>query len=408
MINPKRVLQGQYAGCDCIGAGTLIYESEDYSWALLQQNILNLLAVNAPNGAYSSLLGTATASLKPNISTPTASTTISRTNQTSTSSTLTSMGSMKTQPSNSSALTALSAITTTSSKTCWTVRSYTICQIPKATDINGHTTTEIVTTTMNPTISQASTTSSPTCWTVRSHTICKIPEATVVDGHITTEMLTTTLDAASSSSTATSPTCYTVRSHTICKIPEVLSLNGHITTEIMTTTLGVPSPSTPTSTPPAITSPARPTGPMYGIYIALWSNTQEIPQPEGLSPIWNTVYNELIWVSAVPATSSSNLLTGPQYCTTHGVDSTITITKLPTINQLHPYPTALITSLRPSGSAGPSCDWIPSLNNDQPGSLSCDVNPTSVDCVLPSQPATTCGSVDTEVEPLVQCVWQGG
>lgn len=96
-----------------------------------------------------------------------------------------------------------------------------------------------------------------------------------------------------------------------------------------------------------------------------------------------------------------------QYCATDGVDSTITITQIPTVDQLNPYPTALITSLRPSGTSGPSCDWIPSLNNDEPGILCSDVNPTSVDCELPSEAATTCGSVDTGVEPLVHCIWQG-
>lgn len=371
MTNSEHVLQGEYAGCDCIGTGTCIYESESYSWALLQQGILNLMALNAPNGAYSSLLGTATASL-----------------------------------SSSSTLMARSATITTSSQTCYTVRSYTICQIPETTVIDGHTTMEIVTTTLNSTPSQAATTSSPTCWTVRSYTICRIPEATAIDGHMTTETVTTTLGSASASATTTSPTCYTVRSHTICQVPEATVLNGDTTTEIVTTTLGPTSPQTSTSSP-VITSPAKPTGPMYGVYIALWSNTELIPQPNGLPPQFNYEYNDLIWVSAVPATASDNLLTGPQYCVTDGVDSTITISQIPTFNQQYPYPTALITSLRPSGTSGPSCDWIPSLNNDEPGSLSCDVSPTSVDCELPLQAATTCGSVDTGVDPVVQCIWQG-
>ena len=151
MTNSKHVLQGQYAGCDCIGAGTLIYESEDYSWAVAQQGILNLMAINAPNGAYSSLIGTATSSLMPNTSTSTTSTMTSTTTQPSNSSALSSMGSLTTHPSNSSImtassrmsmvtqqsnssiLTAPSATTTTGSPTCWTVRSHTICQIPKAT-----------------------------------------------------------------------------------------------------------------------------------------------------------------------------------------------------------------------------------------------------------------------------------
>ncbi len=415
--------QGQYAGCDCIGTGTYIAESEDYSWALLQQGILSLMAINAPNGAYSSLLGTATASLMPNSSALTASVMISMTTQPLNSSTLSLMASTTTHPfssstisasskmsmtirqSNSSTLTAHSATMTTSSPVCYTVRSYTICQIPEATTIDGHVTTEIVTTTLNSTPSQAVTTSSPTCYTVRSYTICVIPEASVIDGHMSTEMVTTTLGSASPPATTTSPTCYTVRSYTICQIPEVTVLNGHTTTEMMTTTLGATSPQSSTSSP-IITPPAKPTGPVYGVYIALWSNTELIPQPPGLPPLYNYEYNDLIWVSAVPATASSNLLTGPQYCVTKGVDSTITITKIPTINQIYPYPTASITSLRPSGTSGPSCDWIPSLNNDEPGSLSCDVGPTSVDCEMPLQAATTCGSVDTGVEPLIQCIWQ--
>ncbi|KAL9066528.1 MAG: hypothetical protein Q9161_007503 [Pseudevernia consocians] len=226
------------------------------------------------------------------------------------------------------------------------------------------------------------------------------------NGHTTTEIVTTTLNSTpSQAATTVSPTCYTIRSHTICKIPEATVIGGHTTTEMMTTTLSPTSPQSSTS--PVITTAPKPTGSMYGVYIALWSNIETIQQPEGLPPQFIYEYNDLIWVSAVPATASDNLLTGPQYCSTKGVDSTITITHIPTIDQLYPYPTASITSLRPSGTSGPSCDWIPSPNNDEPGSLSCDISPTSVDCSMPLQPTTTCGSVDTEVEPLVQCIWQG-
>ena len=375
------MLQGPYAGCDCIGTGSYVSESESYSWALLQQGILNLMAINAPNGAYSSLVGTATASLTPNSSTMSASSRVSIATLRSNSSTMSASSrvsiatlrsnsstmsassrvSIAILQSNSSTLTAHSATATTSSQTCYTVRSYTICQIPEATVVDGHTTTEIVTTTLNSTPSQAATTVSPTCYTIRSYTICKIPEATVIGGHTTTEMMTTTLSPISPQS----------------------------------------------STSPVITTAPKPTGSMYGVYIALWSNTESIQQPEGLPPQFIYEYNDLIWVSAVPATASDNLLTGPQYCSTKGVDSTITITHIPTIDQLYPYPTASVTSLRPSGTSGPSCDWIPSPNNDEPGSLSCDISPTSVECNMPLQPATTCGSVDTEVEPLVECIWQG-
>ena len=360
MTNSDHGSQGQYTGCDCIGTGVSVAESEDYSWAVLQQGILNLMAINAPNGAYSSLMGTATASLMPNSSTLTASTTISTATLQLTSSTISAPSRMSTtiRQSNSSTLTAHSATITTASPTCYTVRSYTICQIH---------------------------------------------ETIVIDSHTTVEIVTTTLGSASSSAT---PTCYTVRSHTICQVPEVTVLNGDTTTEMMTTTLGPTSPQTSTSSP-VITSPAKATGPMYGVYMALWANTEVIPQPNGLPDQFDYEYNDLIWVSAVPATASGNLFTGPSYCVTNGVDSTITISKIPTFNQLYPFPTALITSLRPSGTSGPSCDWIPALNNDEPGSLSCDVSPTSVDCEVPSQAATTCGSVDTEVYPVVQCVWQG-
>ena len=373
MTNIEHMLQGQYAGCDCIGTGSYVSKSENYSWALLQQGILNLMAINAPNGAYSSLVGTATASLTPNSSTMSASSRVSIAILQSNSSTMSASSrvSIAILQSNSSTLTAHSATATTSSQTCYTVRSFTICQIPEATVVDGHTTTEIVTTTLNFTPSQVATTVSPTCYTVRSYTICQIPEVTVLNGHTTTEMMTTTLSPTSLSPTSLSPT------------------------------------SPQSSTSPVITTAPKPTGSMYGVYIALWSNTESIQQPNGLPPQFIYEYNDLIWVSAVPATASDNLLTGPQYCSTKGVDSTIMITHTPTIDQLYPYPTALITSLRPSGTSGPSCDWIPSLNNDEPGSLSCDVSPTSVDCYMPLQPATTCGSVDTEVEPLVQCIWQG-
>lgn len=298
------------------------------------------MAINAPNGAYSSLLGTATASLMPNSSTPTASTMIS----------------MTTQQSNSSILTAHSASTTTGSQTCWTVRTYVLCIVSKATVMNGHTTTEVVTTTLNSTLSQAATTSSQT-------TKVEAQGPILHSGRNTTEMISTTLRPISSHQSST------------------------------------PSP--------VITPPAKPTGPMYGVYIALWSNTEVIPQPNGLPPQFNYESNDLIWVSAVPATASDDLLTGPQYCETEGVDRSISITENPAVDQTVPYPTALITSLQPSGTSGPSCDWIPSLNNDEPGSLLCDVAPVTVDCVVPAQAATTCGSENTEVEPMVQCIWQG-
>ena len=149
---------------------------------------------------------------------------------------------------------------------------------------------------------------------------------------------------------------------------------------------------------------------MYGVYIAVWANTAEIQVGPGLQPETNYEYNDLIWVSAAPATASSDLLAGPEYCVTKGVHSSISITSIPTINQQHPYPTSSITSLQPSDTSGPSCDWIPDPDNDGPGSLHCDTSPTSVDCEAPSQAATQCANVldeITEVYPVLQCIWHG-
>ena len=358
------------------------------------------MAINAPNGAYSSLLGTVSSSI---LTTSTA--------------TASSMTSLATRISNSSALTASSAI---DPETCWTIRSKTICIVPEKTVVDGQTTMELETTTLGSINSQAvTTTSAPTCWTVRSQTLCIVPEKTVINGQATTELETTTLGSiiSQAATTTTSPTCWTVRSYTLCIVPEKTVIDGQTTTELETTTLGfitsqaaTTTSSTPSSTytpPPMITSPPEPSGPMYGVYIALWAYTTEIPGVEGLPPNPYYLYNDLIWVSAASATASSDLLAGPQYCVTDGVDSTITITAIPTINQQHPYPTSSITSLQPSGTSGPLCDWIPDLNDDGPGSLNCDTKPTSISCVLPLQAATTCGSLDIEVYPVVQCIWQG-
>ena len=40
-------------------------------------------------------------------------------------------------------------------------------------------------------------------------------------------------------------------------------------------------------------------GPMYGVYIALWSNTEMIPQPNGLSPLYN--YDAMIYSGYPPS-----------------------------------------------------------------------------------------------------------
>lgn len=246
--------------------------------------------------------------------------------------------------------------------------------------------------------------------------------STVIDSHTTTEILTTTLNSATpSATTATTPSCYTVRTYTLCVIPEVTVLNGQNITEMMTTTLGPTSSPSPTSSPvvtsaatplessvpsPVVTSAATPTGPMYGIYIAIWSNTLLIPQPNGLAPQDFTDYIDLIWATAAPSGAPpEETPVAPQYCETKGVFRSSTITELPTNNP--PYPTAPITSLLPSGTSGPSCDWIPGLLPGNPGFLTCNPGPTSIDCETPAQAATTCGSFDTGVEPLVQCIWQG-
>lgn len=327
------------------------------------------MAVNAPNGAYSSLLNATTSTLMPNTSTRTSA----------------SMGSMTTRLSNSSALTASSAMITNTSQTCWTVRSKTICLVPEATFIDSHTTTEMLTTTLSSGAPSATTTATPTCYTVRSYTLCVVPEVTVLNGQTITEMLTTTLGANSTQSATQSST----QSSTSSPV---------VTSTAIPLQSSIPSP--------VVTSSAKPTGPMYGIYIAIKSDTLLIPGPNGFGPQPFTVYTDLIYATAAPAGAPPDPTpVAPQYCETKGIFSSSTITKLPTDNP--PYPLASFTSLRPSGTSGPSCDWVPSLVLGDPGYLVCDQGPTSLECENPAQAAMTCGSYDTTVQPLVQCIWQG-
>ena len=170
------------------------------------------------------------------------------------------------------------------------------------------------------------------------------------------------------------------------------------------TTILPPTPSTTSrapSSPPSITP--KPTGPTYGVYIAFWTDIITINGQEGLPPNYVYEYRDYIWAT----TGSDAFATASDFCATGGAASAITLTKLPSQNI--PYPTASITGLRPGGTSGPSCDWIPSPDGDGPGSLSCDASPTSVPCFEPLVPGTGCGVEVGEavaVDPMVECVWQ--
>lgn len=143
------------------------------------------------------------------------------------------------------------------------------------------------------------------------------------------------------------------------------------------------------------TSPASPPPSTFAIYLALKSLEKEVIQPNGL-PIES--YVEL-YDEAWEITGDSE----PDYCDTP-TRSTVISGAIPIIN--NPYPTTTITSLQPSGTSGPTCNWIPSPSDDA-GYLSCNSNPTRVACLSPDAPETTCGNGNTWVLPAVRCIWQG-
>ena len=153
------------------------------------------------------------------------------------------------------------------------------------------------------------------------------------------------------------------------------------------------------SCPASSTSSASPSSSTFAVYLALKLVDSVINQPNGLPLQDEILYFDEVWEIAGDST--------PDYCDT---PTRTTLLSGATPNIEKPYPTTKITSLRPSKTSGPTCEWIPSSSDSiflAPGILSCNANPTTVACVSADVPMTTCGNEDTRVYPAVQCMWQG-
>ena len=151
--------------------------------------------------------------------------------------------------------------------------------------------------------------------------------------------------------------------------------------------------------PASSTSSASPSLSTFAIYLALKRVEEEVSQPNGLPPEVNIEYLDEVW----EMTGDSE----PDYCD-NPTRSTMIGGATPNVDR--PYPTTTITSLQPSGTSGPTCNWIPSPSDSDlldAGYLSCNTNPTRVICLSADAPVTTCGNADTRVFPAVQCTWQG-
>ena len=151
--------------------------------------------------------------------------------------------------------------------------------------------------------------------------------------------------------------------------------------------------------PASSTVSPSPSPSTFAVYLALKSVEEEISQPNGLPPDVYFEYDDEVWEIAGDLE--------PDYCDTP-TRSTRISGATPNINK--PYPTTTITSLQPSGTSGPTCNWIPSPSDSNlfdAGYFSCNTNPTRVICLSADAPATTCGNADTQIYPAVRCIWQG-
>ena len=153
------------------------------------------------------------------------------------------------------------------------------------------------------------------------------------------------------------------------------------------------------SCPASSTSSAPPSSSIFAVYLALGVVDLVINQPNGFLPQDEILYFDEVWEIAGDST--------PDYCDTP-TRSTLLSGRTP--NTQKPYPTTKITSLRPSKTSGPTCEWIPNPSDSAflpPGYLSCNASPTTVGCLTADAPMTICGSENTRVYPAVQCIWQG-
>lgn len=180
------------------------------------------------------------------------------------------------------------------------------------------------------------------------------------------------------------------------------SASSAASTSLASSTGSAPSTSLASSTSSApSTSSASPSGSTFAIYLALKVYEQEVTEPNGFTPGNFLVYYDEVWETAGDSK--------PDYCDPP-TRSTMVSGKAPSTDK--PCPTATITSLQPSGTSGPTCNWIPSPSDSKPvgpGHLSCNGNPTSsVACASADAPMTTCLGSDTRIYPAAQCVWLGG
>ena len=108
----------------------------------------------------------------------------------------------------------------------------------------------------------------------------------------------------------------------------------------------------------------NPTG---SIYLALKLVQQELVNgPNGFIPEEDVQYSDEVWETDGDS--------APNYCDNPTKSMAINGA---TPNTESPRPTTTITGLQPSGSSGPTCEWIPNPSGPdllEPGYLSCNAN----------------------------------
>lgn len=156
-----------------------------------------------------------------------------------------------------------------------------------------------------------------------------------------------------------------------------------------------PSPVTSSSLAPSLAPSPLPTGPKWGIYLAIQTYTRG-----GADAMTDYYYK--IWMTDLTINSGV-----PDFCAPESWIANVEIND--DITNVPPYPTADFPFTIPANTVemtAMDCMWQPSVDNSGPGSMTCDPGVEIVLCSIPATTAITCKSVNSDrISPLVQCVW---
>lgn len=172
----------------------------------------------------------------------------------------------------------------------------------------------------------------------------------------------------------------------VLSLYEATTVSSDPVTSTAVPSVSVPSVSVPSGSATTLATTAKPaSGPTYAIHIAYQIVEIPVLGLPGLPQRPTTQYWDEVWLSPTP-----------NFC--KGGNVRIKETGRPRTN---------VPQFAHTGTSAPTCDWIPGLGYAGPGHLSCDSDPTSVDCKTPDTKPTTCAQGRVSVTPVVECVWQG-